>query len=199
VAFYEELRKQRWDDHRLYHHSRINQTLHLISALTFISCYMLCFINPTVAALIGWTIAMWLRQVGHFFFEPKDFDDVNNLEHAEKERIKVGYNLRRKVVLLAIWASIPVFLLVWPTSFGVFPDSSGADFWQNLGTSWMVLAIAALAFRTIQLWITADIRTGVVWFTKILTDPFHDLKMYYRAPLSLARGELIDPMLHARQ
>jgi len=199
VAFYEELRKQRWDDHRLYHHSRINQTLHLISALTFISCYMLCFINPTVAALIGWTIAMWLRQVGHFFFEPKDFDDVNNLEHAEKERIKVGYNLHRKVVLLAIWASIPVFLLVWPTSFGVFPDSSGADFWQNLGTSWMVLAIAALAFRTIQLWITADIRTGVVWCTKILTDPFHDLKMYYRAPLSLARGELIDPMLHARQ
>ncbi len=199
MAFYEELRKQRWDDHRLYHHSRINQTLHLISALTFISCYMLCFIDPTVAALIGWTIAMWLRQVGHFFFEPKDFDDVNNLEHAEKERIKVGYNLRRKVVLLAIWASIPVFLLVWPTSFGVFPDSSGADFWQNLGTSWMVLAIAALAFRTIQLWITADIRTGVVWFTKILTDPFHDLKMYYRAPLSLARGELIDPMLHARQ
>ena len=199
MAFYEELRKQRWDDHRLYHHSRINQTLHLISALTFISCYMLCFINPTVAALIGWTIAMWLRQVGHFFFEPKDFDDVNNLEHAEKERIKVGYNLRRKVVLLAIWAGIPVFLLVWPTSFGVFPDSSGADFWQNLGTSWMVLAIAALAFRTIQLWITADIRTGVVWFTKILTDPFHDLKMYYRAPLSLARGELIDPMLHARQ
>ena len=199
MAFYEELRKQRWDDHRLYHHSRINQTLHLISALTFISCYILCYINPTAAALIGWTIAMWLRQVGHFFFEPKDFDDVNNLEHAEKERIKVGYNLHRKVVLLAIWASIPVFLLVWPTSFGVFPDSSGADFWQNLGTSWMVLAIAALAFRTIQLWITADIRTGVVWCTKILTDPFHDLKMYYRAPLSLARGELIDPMLHARQ
>ena len=144
---------------------------------------------------INWQIII----ANHFFFEPKDFDDVNNLEHAEKERIKVGYNLHRKVVLLAIWASIPVFLLVWPTSFGVFPDSSGADFWQNLGTSWMVLAIAALAFRTIQLWITADIRTGVVWFTKILTDPFHDLKMYYRAPLSLARGELIDPMLHARQ
>jgi len=37
-----------------------------------------------------------------------------------------------------------------------------------------------------------------VWITKVLTDPFHDLRMYYRAPLALARGELIDPMAHLR-
>ena len=29
--------------------------------------------------------------------------------------------------------------------------------------------------------------------TKILTDPFHDIKLYYKAPLYLLRGELIDP------
>jgi hypothetical protein len=29
--------------------------------------------------------------------------------------------------------------------------------------------------------------------TKILTDPFHDIKLYWRAPLYLLRGELIDP------
>jgi hypothetical protein len=28
--------------------------------------------------------------------------------------------------------------------------------------------------------------------TKILTDPFHDLKLYWRSPLYLLRGELID-------
>jgi hypothetical protein len=32
---------------------------------------------------------------------------------------------------------------------------------------------------------------------KILTDPFHDVKLYARAPLYLLKGELIDPM-HAR-
>jgi hypothetical protein len=31
--------------------------------------------------------------------------------------------------------------------------------------------------------------------TKILTDPFSDLKLYYRAPLALMKGELIDPGL----
>jgi hypothetical protein len=35
--------------------------------------------------------------------------------------------------------------------------------------------------------------TGLVWATKILTDPFHDIKLYYMAPLHLLRGELIDP------
>ena len=29
--------------------------------------------------------------------------------------------------------------------------------------------------------------------TKILTDPFHDIKLYHKAPLALLRGELIDP------
>jgi hypothetical protein len=29
MTFLEELHKQRWDDHRFYHHNRINQTLHL--------------------------------------------------------------------------------------------------------------------------------------------------------------------------
>jgi hypothetical protein len=33
-----------------------------------------------------------------------------------------------------------------------------------------------------------------VWLTKILTDPFHDILLYHKAPLYLARGELIDPM-----
>jgi hypothetical protein len=36
-----------------------------------------------------------------------------------------------------------------------------------------------------------------VWFTKILTDPFHDIKLYYKAPFALLRGELIDPQ-HAQ-
>jgi hypothetical protein len=33
-----------------------------------------------------------------------------------------------------------------------------------------------------------DVRTGLVWATKIITDPFHDIKLYYRAPSQLFRG-----------
>ena len=56
----------------------------------------------------------------------------------------------------------------------------------------------ALIFRTVHLFFIKSVLDGLVWFTKILTDPFHDVKMYYKAPLYLMRGELIDPMYHAR-
>ena len=49
-------------------------------------------------------------------------------------------------------------------------------------------------FRTVQLFFIKDVQTGLVWLTKIITDPFHDVMLYYRAPLYLLRGELIDPM-----
>jgi hypothetical protein len=39
------------------------------------------------------------------------------------------------------------------------------------------------------------VQTGLVWATKILTDPFNDIKLYHKAPLYLLRGELIDTHL----
>ena len=68
ASFMEALKLQRWDDHRYYHHSRINQSLHLVSAISFLCAYSLVLTNPAVAALIGWLGAMTTRQVGHFFF-----------------------------------------------------------------------------------------------------------------------------------
>ena len=193
--FLAELKKQRWDDHRYYHHSRINQTLHLGSALSFLAAYVAVFTNPAVAALIGWLLAMVSRQVGHFFFEPKEYDTVNQASHEYKERIKVGYNLRRKVVLLSLWALSPLLLWLDPTLFGLFPAPAGrAEFLRHLSQLWLALGGGALVFRTLQLFVQQSVLTGLVWLTKILTDPFHDIKLYCRAPLHLLRGELLDPL-----
>src|ERR1700693_1529166 len=120
AGFLETLRVQRWDDHRYYHHSRINQSLHLVSAISFLFSYVMIFRDPAISALAGWLVAMTTRQPGHFFFEPKDYDVVNQASHEHKEEIKVGYNLRRKVVLLTIWAASPLPLLVDPTLLGIF-------------------------------------------------------------------------------
>src|SRR5438270_9884129 len=109
-SFWHALQTQRWDDHRYYHHSRINQSLHLVSAISFIVAYGLIFVDPVAAALIGWLVAMVSRQSGHFFFEPKGYDEVNQATHEHKEGIKVGYNLKRKVILHAIWAAAPFVL-----------------------------------------------------------------------------------------
>ena len=105
TGFMEDLKVQRWDDHRYYHHSRINQSLHLLSAMSFVCAYVLAFKEPAMAALIGWLVAMVSRQIGHLFFEPKGYDFANEATHEYKEAIKVGYNLRRKIVLLTISVS----------------------------------------------------------------------------------------------
>jgi hypothetical protein len=140
-SFLAELRTQRWDDHRYYHHSRINQSLHLLSAVSFLVAYVMMFKDPVAAALIGWMVSMVSRQSGHFFFEPKGYDEMNQATHEHKEAIKVGYNLKRKVILHAVWALVPL----------------------------------------------------LVWLTKIITDPFNDVKLYCKSPFYLLRGELIEP------
>src|SRR5215469_3209087 len=192
--FLEALRTQRWDDHRYYHHSRINQSLHFVSAVSFLFSYLMIFKDPALSALAGWLVAMTTRQTGHFFFEPKDYDKVNNATHEYKEEIKVGYNLQRKVVLLSIWALSPLPLLFTPSYFGLFaPAVTLHDFIHHIGIIWLALGVGGVLFRTIQLFFVKDVQTGLVWATKILTDPFHDIKIYHKAPFALLRGELIDP------
>src|ERR1700746_3258146 len=191
--FLEQLRIQRWDDHRYYHHSRINLVLHFVSGASFLVGYVMIFFDPVVAALIGWLVSMTSRQAGHFFFEPKGYDQINRATHEHKEEIKVGYNLQRKVVLMAIWALSPVVLYFDPTLFGLFtPWASPADFMRQVAKIWLAIGIGGLLFRTVHLFFIRDVETGLVWMTKILTDPFHDLKLYHKAPLFLLKGELID-------
>lgn len=196
MTFLDELKMQRQDDHRYYHHSRVNQSLHLVSALSFLGAYVLMFSNPAIAAFLGWIVAMCSRQAGHFFFEPKDYDYVNMATHEHKEAIKVGYNLRRKVVLLSIWAASPAVLYLSPSLFGVLErPGNWQGYMHNLSIVWIALGAGAIAFRTIHLFFIKDVQTGLVWCTKILTDPIHDVKLYHKSPLHLLQGETMDPML----
>jgi hypothetical protein len=193
TTFFEALRIQRFDDHRYYHHSRINQTLHLISAISFVIAYAYLLIDPVISALIAWLISMTSRQSGHFFFEPLGYDEVNQATHEFKEEIKVGYNLNRKIVLLSIWAILPMMLYVQPGLFGMIEPWENLTEWvRQVGASWLVLGVAGLLFRTVHLFFLKDVQTGLVWMTKIITDPFHDIILYHKAPLYLLKGELID-------
>ncbi len=195
-GFLSELAEQRWDDHRYYHHSRINQSLHLVSAMCFLATYVLLFTQPVAAALVGWLLAMILRQVGHFFFEPKGYDEANQASQEYKEEVKVGYNLHRKVVLLSIWALLPLAVAIDPTFLGLFEaHRDSREFLAHVCTLWLALGIGAVLFRTVQLFFLKNVQTGLVWMTKILTDPFHDIMLYRKAPLYVLRGELVDPVV----
>jgi len=197
-TFMEELKQQRWDDHRFYHQSRVTQSLHLFSALCFLVSYALMPFNPIAASLLGWTVAMWSRQIGHFFFEPKGFDHINKVTFEDKEEAKVGYNLQRKVMLFVVWISVPLLLWLNPTFWGVFSPADGYKYLDRLGVLWFGLGLGGLFLRTLWLCATRSVQTGLVWFTKILTDPLHDVKMYHTAPIWLLRGQWLDPMENAQ-
>lgn len=189
MTFLQALEVQRWDDHRYYHHSHVNQALHAVSACSFIVAYLLLLVDPPLAALFGWLVAMISRQIGHAVFEPKSYDRVNKATHAYKEAIKVGYNLKRKAVLLAIWACSPLLVALDGTLFGLLPPVENAmQFARHVGWLWLALAAIGLLFRMLQLCVTKDVQTGVVWVTKILTDPFHDLKLYWKSLPALWGG-----------
>ncbi|MGD8831635.1 MAG: hypothetical protein PVF57_13605 [Pseudomonadales bacterium] len=197
LGFRQELRLQRWDDHRYYHQSRINQSLHFFSSICFLTAYGLVFVSPAAAALVGWLLAMVSRQAGHFFFEPRSYDAVNQATHGHKEDIKVGYNLKRKRVLHGIWAATPIVLYYDPSMLGLVPPARGfGEYANNVALLWLYLGVGALLFRMAQLSVTRNVQTATVWVTKILTDPFHDFRIYAGAPAALIRGQLLDPMTH---
>jgi hypothetical protein len=190
------LREQRWDDHRYYHHSRINQFLHLLSALSFIVAYVYLFIDPVISAYIAWLFAMTTRQAGHFFFEPTDYDTYNQATQDHKEAIKIGYNLKRKRVLIACWLAVPLLAYFDAALFNfVMPDAAPDTLIDRIGWGWLWLGLAAVVFRMIQLTAIQSRRVALVWCIKILTDPFHDAVIYRKSPLYLMKGQLIDPDL----
>ncbi|OPY95594.1 hypothetical protein A5906_06275 [Bradyrhizobium sacchari] len=186
------LRTQRFDDYRFYHQSTVNQTLHLVSAVIFLGCYALLFKDPAIAGLIGW-LAMLTRQTGHFFFEPNGYDSVNDVSNDYKEAVKVGYNQTRKILLLLVWGSAPIALYVFPTLFGLFDlPTDRFDFVRHVGALWLAIGIGGGLARMLQLFATRDVTTGLVWVFKVLTDPFHNIALYWNSPFKLMRGELID-------
>jgi hypothetical protein len=185
----------RWDDHRYYHQCRINQTLHLISAISFLFAYGLLFVNPAAAALVGWLVGMVTRQSGHIFFEPRGYDSINQTSYEHKESIKAGYNMRRKAVLLTVWASVPVWLYLKPDLLGLIePSTDLAGLVHDVGMMWFALGVSGLLLRTVHLSLLRGPSWGLAWATKILTDPFHNVAIYWRSPLALLRGQRFDPL-----
>ena len=151
MSILETLRVQRWDDHRYYHHSRINQFLHLISALSFIIAYVYLFVDPVVSAYIAWLISMTTRQAGHFFFEPKDYDTYNQATQEHKEEIKIGYNLKRKRVLIACWLAVPLLAYFDAALFNfVMPDAAPDTLIDRIGWGWLWFDCFLFLFGNLQ-------------------------------------------------
>jgi hypothetical protein len=85
---------------------------------------------------------------------------------------------------------------MFPTLSGLFAEpTSRMDFVRHVGVLWLAVGIGGGLFRVIQLFATQDVSTGLIWAFKVLTDPFHNIALYWKSPLALLRGELIDPTI----
>jgi hypothetical protein len=198
-ALRDQLEEQRRDDHYYYHHCLINQSLHFLSASSFIVAYVLLFNDPALASLFGWCVAMTSRQAGHFFFEPKGYDEIDVAGHQHKKAFKVGYNLHRKIVFMSLCALMPLLLLASATFWGVFAPIPGPmGFIRHVGLMWLALGAGGLVFRTFQLFFVRDVPTGLIWALKIITDPFNDFRQYRSAPARLLNGERFDANIATR-
>jgi hypothetical protein len=194
-SFWSKVETLRWDDHRYYHQCRINQTLHLISAISFLCAYALVFVDPAAAAWLGWCVGMVTRQSGHIFFEPRGYDAVNGATDAHKEAIKAGYNMRRKAVLIGVWLALPLLLWASPSLFGLIePATSLSGRLHDIGLAWFTLGASGLLLRGLQLALLRSPAWGLAWVTKVLTDPLHNVQIYWRSPLALLRGQRYDPI-----
>ena len=184
--FFEELKEQRWDDHRFYHHSRINQTLHLISACSFLVTYVLLFTHPVVGGAVRLDVRdvhppgrpLLLRAQGLRRDQPGD----PRVQGGGQGRLQPAPQ-GDPALDLGARAAGALRLSRRCSACSRRPGPTSAATCEHLSRLWIGLAAGALLFRTVHLFFLRDVQTGLVWFTKILTDPFHDIMLYHKAPL----------------
>jgi glutamate-1-semialdehyde 2,1-aminomutase len=165
-TFYAEIMQRKHDDHVASHSNLINQFFHLLSSSVFIFCYIFIFFDLTQAMCIG-LAALFVRQFGHAILEPPCHD---------KEQALLGFNTRDKSFLVAGYLLLPALHLIKAGSISLSTLSSIVP---AVAHEWFFLTAAVVLGHVTYLVWKFDFRTSMIWFIKLITDPFTDLGAYY--------------------
>lgn len=171
VSFYVEIMQRKKDDHHASHSNLINQFFHLLSSSTFILCYFLIFSNFDLAIFLGLG-ALFVRQTGHAILEPPCHD---------KEKALLGFNTRNKTIIVGGYILIPIVQVVHLARTGSLTFESLNSIWPTVAQQWFLLTLAAVLGRVIYLIWAHDFRSSMIWFIKLITDPFTDIIAYYNS------------------
>ena len=171
VSFYVEVMQRKKDDHHASHSNLINQFFHLLSSSTFILCYFLIFSNFDLAMFMG-LAALFVRQVGHAILEPPCHD---------KEKALLGFNTRNKTIIVAGYILIPVVQTLQLARTGSLTFESVTSIMPAVAQQWFLLTLAAVLGRVTYLIWVHDFRSSMIWFIKLITDPFTDILAYYNS------------------
>jgi glutamate-1-semialdehyde 2,1-aminomutase len=172
--FYAEISQRKEDDHDASHSDLINQFFHLLSSSTFIYCYVIAFSDLTRAMFLG-LAALFVRQFGHAILEPPCHD---------KEALLLGFNTRNKTLIVAGYFLIPLLQIVHSGDFSFAGIASMAP---TIALDWFLWTLAVVFGRVVLLMWKHDFRTSMIWFVKLVTDPFTDILAYYDSVTRLLR------------
>jgi glutamate-1-semialdehyde 2,1-aminomutase len=165
-SFYVEVIRRKKDDHHASHGNGVNQLLHLISSSVFLGCYAIAFRDLTTAMWAGLG-ALFLRQVGHALLEPPCH---------EKEALLLGFDTRKKTVIVGMYLIIPVVHLLRAESWAAPALAALAPVvaWQ-----WFLWTLGVVGGRVVYLASKHGLRTAMIWFVKLITDPLTDVVAYF--------------------
>jgi glutamate-1-semialdehyde 2,1-aminomutase len=171
TSFYVEIMQRKKDDHHASHSNLINQFFHLLSSSTFIFCYVFIFFNFTLAMFLGLG-ALFVRQFGHAILEPPCHD---------KEKALLGFNTRNKSIIVGGYFLIPLVQIVQIARAGSMTFESIPSIAPTVAQQWFLLTLAAVFGRVMYLMWAHDFRSSMIWFIKLITDPFTDIVAYYNS------------------
>jgi glutamate-1-semialdehyde 2,1-aminomutase len=132
----------------------------------FIVCYWLILRDVTVAMSLG-LAALFVRQFGHAILEPPCHD---------AETLLLGFTTRAKTLIVLGYGLMAVY------AWAAVPLSSGVRDWSAIleatALYWFRWTLAVVLGRVVFLSWKFDVTTSMIWFVKLVTDPFTDLMTY---------------------
>ena len=173
TSFYAEVMRRKQDDHHASHSNTVNQLFHILSSSVFIGCYALAFWDLTTAMWAG-LAALFVRQLGHAVLEPPCHD---------KEATLLGFNTRNKSLILGVYLLIPAVHLAQADAWNAAVLGPIA---AAVAAQWFLWTVAVVGGRVAYLVWKHGLRLALVWFVKLVTDPFTDVVAY--SPRFLVRS-----------
>ena len=118
--------------------------------------------------------ALFFRQFGHAILEPPSHD---------KEALLLGFNTRNKTLIVAGYMLIAIVQLARTGYFSATIASTA----PMIALQWFLWTVAVVFGRVALLMWKYDFRTSMIWFVKLVTDPFTDILAYYDSVTRLLR------------
>jgi glutamate-1-semialdehyde 2,1-aminomutase len=165
-AFYAEVMERKEDDHHASHNDFGNQMLHLVSSSVFVYCYAILAFDLTTAMCLG-LAALVARQFGHAVLEP---------DAHEREQALLGYTTRNKTLIMLGYLLIPAGHVL------AAQDPGWSAFVQRLPAIaehwWFWTQLVILGRVAFLIW-KFSVRTSMIWYVKLVTDPLTDIVAYF--------------------